>query len=159
MRVLQKLIACVAAAAALALGATSATRAFAQSGNLTATPERIATLTIPPPRSPADIFLDLYLKAYVPPRKGAVEAVVSIEPAGGGGVEIGRFTVFPAEPFIVTEPRQQRAYRFDASAAIRTLKPSETAVTVSVALLPLDTKISPQGAELTLSKAEFSPRP
>jgi hypothetical protein len=154
-----RLLTLIASLAALAAFAFGAPGTLAQSSNLIATPERAATLTIAPPRSPADIFLDLYLKAYVPPRKGMVEAVVSVGPADGEAVEIGRFTFFPAEPFNVTEPREQRAHRFDASPALRRLKPSDTAVTLRVSLVPLDAKISAQGAELTLSKAEFSPRP
>jgi hypothetical protein len=153
--VVLKLIAYAVIFAALAGGTPS----FAQDRNLTATPGHAATLTIAPPRSPADIFLDVWLKAYTPPQQGAVDAIVTAAPTSGEAVEIGRISIFPSQPFNAAEAREQRAYRFDASALLRRLKPSDTAIVVSVTLIPMNEKFSPQGAALTLGKAEFSPRP
>jgi hypothetical protein len=149
------LIACAAFLTALA----SALPAVAQDDNLTATPERAATLTILRPRSAADIFLDVWIKAYTPPLSGAVDAVVKAGPVGGQPVEIGRISIFPSQPFNATEAREQRAYRFDATALLRRLEPNDAAIVVSVALIPMDEKFSPQGARIMLGKAEFSPRP
>ncbi|MEP7031138.1 MAG: hypothetical protein ABI830_09420, partial [Pseudolabrys sp.] len=100
-----------------------------------------------------------WIEAYRPPQRGAVEAIVSIAQAGGGALEVGRFTVFPNVPFTAAGPQELRAYRFDASAALAKLRPGGTAVTVSVALMPNDEKISAQGSEIKLNKAELSPRP
>jgi len=149
-----KLVACAAALVANASGI-----ALAQSGNPVATPERAAMLVVARPSSLADIFLDVWVKSYTPPRRGAVEAVVSAGPAGGDAVEIGRFTFFPAGPFNAANERAQRAYRFNATALLHRLKPGDASVMVQVALISTEDKISSQGAALTLGKAAFSPRP
>jgi hypothetical protein len=125
-----------------------------------ATVEQAATLSIVPPREPKETLLDLWIQAYTPPQRGAVEAVVSLARAGDPGeIEIGRFAVFPSEPFVATEASQRRAYRFDATAALGALKASDGPLEVRVRLEPIDPKVSPEGARLTLSKAEFSRRP
>ena len=126
---------------------------------MTATLERAATLTMNRPALTAGNFLDLWVKAYTPPRQGAVEAVVSLGAPGREPVEVGRFAVFPSAAFTAAEAREQRAYRFDAADALRQLKPGDTAVTVRVELAPIEGLGQAAGAQLTLSKAVFSPRP
>lgn len=149
----RKLVACAAMLAAFAMAMPGATRAAAQ--DVTATPERAAALTVT--RPPAAAFLDLWVTAYTPPRQGAVEAVVSIG-AATTDIEVGRFAVFPAEPFTARQTSEQRAYRFDASAALQSLKRDGAAVTVRVALIPIDDKIPALGAKLVVGKAAFSAR-
>lgn len=151
----RRLIACAAALAAFAFGASAAAPAAAQA--VTAQPERAASLTVGWPSAAADTFLDLWVTAYTPPRQGAVEAVVSIGTADRQ-IEVGRFAVFPAEPFIAKQANEQRAYRFDASAALRTLKRDAT-VSVRVALIPIDSNIPARDARLVVGKAAFIPRP
>ena len=155
MRALRTLIACAATAAVLVAGVT---RVLSQNGSFIATPEQPATLTIA--RPPAnDIFLDLWLKAYTPPRQGSVEAVVSLGPQDGEPMEIGRFTFFPGGPFAAAGARDERAFRFNASKALNLIKAGDAALAVRVALIPNDEKISPQGAKIIVSRAKFSPRP
>lgn len=148
----------IAGAAALAAFALGAQYAGAQDA-MTATPERAATLTIAPPRSADDVFLNVFVKAYRPPRDGMAEAVVSVAPAGGGFIEVGRFTFFPAQAFTAGNEREHYGYRLDASAAIGRLRSSGGNVTVRVALTPLTPNAGAPGATLTLAKAEFGRRP
>jgi hypothetical protein len=119
-----------------------------------------AALTIPRPRNPAEVFLDLWVKAYTPPSRGAVEAVASVGSATRKtAIEVGRFAVFPSEPFFATEGRRQRAYRFNATEALRALGAGDDALIVRVEMVSLIENIPAQGAELVFSKAELSERP
>jgi hypothetical protein len=158
------LIACAAALAAFAVamprGNPGTMSAFAQDANAVVTTERAATLTIPRPSDPASVFLDLWVNAYTPPTRGAVEAVVSVGPADRRApVEVGRFSVFPSEPFTASEGRKQRAYRFNAGAALEALKAGDDALTVHIEMISLIDKVSAAGAKLTISKVAFSSRP
>jgi hypothetical protein len=130
--------------------------AAAEATNLVATPEKPALVPLPATRAPNAVLLDLYMRAYAPPRRGSVEAVVSLG-ATGKEMEIGRFAVFPSEPFLAASPREQRAYRFDASAAFAAFK--DQPLLVQLRLVPTDEAISPEGAKLTLSRVEVNPRP
>ncbi|MBI3705140.1 MAG: hypothetical protein HY244_15140 [Rhizobiales bacterium] len=151
------LIAGAAALAALALSIFGATSLRAQDAEATSTIERAATLTVPRPTSPDEVYLDLWVKAYTPPSRGAIEAVVSIGPAGhDAAIEVGRFAVFPSEPFIATEVSRQRAYRFNAAAALRTLKANDKSITLRVTLVSLIADIPAEGAKLLLGKATFT---
>lgn len=131
-------------------------RAAAQTSSLIAAPEKPATVPITPARGAAGSFLDLYVRSYSPPRRGAVEAVVTLGPAGNE-IEIGRFAVFPSEPFLATNPAEQRAYRFDATAALAAYQGRP--LVGQVRLLPVDPAISAEGAQLGLSRVEITPRP
>jgi hypothetical protein len=143
-------------ACAVALAACIPMTAAGQAANLVAMPGKPASLPLPATRAPNAVLLDLFVRAYTPPRRGAVEAVVSLGPTGSE-MEIGRFAVFPSEPFLAASPDQQRAYRFDASAAFAAFQ--NRPLTVQVQLVPTDEKIAPEGAKLTLSRVEVKPRP
>lgn len=129
--------------------------ASAQPANLSATPEKPATVPLPA-RTANAVLLDLYVRAYTPPRRGSVEAIVSLGPTGSE-MEIARFAVFPSDPFFATSAKELRAYRFDASAALTAFQGRP--LVVQVRLVPIDDAVSPQGATLTLSRVEVNPRP
>jgi hypothetical protein len=145
---------------ATALSAISASmrRAWAQSDNLVATPARPATLSLAtPPRTTGNIYLDLWVRSYAPPLKGAVEAVVSLGVAGSNDeAELGRFAVFPHEPFVARESSQARGYRFNASVPLSALKAGDGPLLVRVRLLPTEPNVSPEGAEMRIDRAAFS---
>ena len=153
MRSITRRTACAAAVAAC-IAMTE--EAAAEAANLVATPEKPALVPLPATRAPNAVLLDLYMRAYAPPRRGSVEGVVSLG-ATGKEMEIGRFAVFPSEPFLAASPREQRAYRFDASAAFAAFQ--NQPLFVQVRLVPTDAAISPEGAKLTLSRVEVNPRP
>jgi len=152
MRTLTRRAACLATLALLA----PARLAAAPAANLAATPDKPARVPLPANRAANAVLVDLYARAYTPPKRGAVEAVVSVGPEGQG-MEIGRFAVFPAEPFLAANPQDQRGYRFDASAALAAFK--DKPLVVEVKLVPTDAKVLPEGAMLTLSRVELSARP
>jgi hypothetical protein len=130
--------------------------AAAQTANLVGTADAPAVVPLPANRAPDAVLLDLYVRSYTPPRRGSVEAVVSLGPRGNE-MEIGRFAVFPSEPFFAANPTELRAYRFDASAAFLAFQGRPLAV--QMRLVPTDEKISAEGAKLTLSRVEITPRP
>jgi hypothetical protein len=145
-----------ALAAALAVQTPVTAPAAAQATNLTAVPDRAAAIPVPASRAANAVLLDFYVRAFRPPRRGAVEAIVSLGPTGSE-MEIGRFAVFPSEPFLADNPKEQRAYRFDASAALGAYRGQP--LVAQIRLVPTDDKISPEGAQLTLSRVEINPRP
>jgi hypothetical protein len=154
---MRKLMAGAAAFATLAIAWVG--MASAQAARLTATAERPATLAIALPRNAAAIYLDIWVKAYTPPQRGAAEAIVSLMPAHGGQViEVGSFTVFPAAAFSAKEASDMRAYRFNAGAALRALADAKE-LSVRVALDPIGAGTAMTGAKLLLDRAEFSPPP
>jgi hypothetical protein len=145
-----------ALAAALAVQPAVTAPAAAQATNLAAVPDKPAAVPLPASRAANAVLLDFYVRAFRPPRRGAVEAIVSLGPAGNE-MEIGRFAVFPSEPFLVENPNEQRAYRFDASAALAAYRGQP--LVAQIRLVPTDDRISPEGAQLTLSRVEINPRP
>jgi len=156
MRVARGFAATLIIGAALAFAQPQIVRTETQSTNLVATVERPAIVPIPAQASSAGNFLDLFVRAYTPPQRGAVEAVVALGPAEKQ-MEIGRFAVFPAEPFFATTPAEQRAYRFDATAALSAFKGRP--IFAQVRLVPIDSDIPATGAQLTLARIQISPRP
>lgn len=130
--------------------------AAAQVPNLTAVPGKPAAVPVPASRAANAVLLDFYISGYTPPRRGAVEGIVSLGPTGSE-MEIGRFAVFPSEPFRAAKPNEQRAFRFDATAALAAYRGQP--LIAQIRLVPMDDKLSPEGAQLTLSRVEVNPRP
>jgi hypothetical protein len=108
-----------------------------------------------------DAYLDLNVRAFKPPRRGAVEAVVTLveNKAGGREVDVGTFTISPAKKFEAKNPDDERGFRLDATQALAGLGADGTAVTVKVRLAPLLEGQSAAGARLTLGKVQFVPVP
>ena len=156
MRTFTRRAAGAALAAALAVLPLMIGPAAAQAANLTAVPDKPAALPVPASRAANAVLLDFYMRAFTPPRRGAVEAVVSLGPTGSE-MEIGRFTVYPSEPFLAASPNEQRAYRFDASAPLAAYRGQP--LVAQIRLIPIDDKLSAEGAQLTLSRVEIKPRP
>ncbi len=126
----------------------------------TATAKAPATLVVE--RQADDAYLDLNVRAFKPPKHGAVEAVVTLEEnkEGGREVELGTFTVFPAKKFEAKNPDDERGYRLNATQALADLGADKdnTAVKVKVRLAPLHEGQSATGAKLTLGRVQFAPR-
>ena len=121
-----------------------------------ATTEKAAVVPVTvPPRTSAPTYLDVWVSAFSPPQRGAVEAVVTLGAAGSGETEIGRFTVFPGEPFATKKDEPGRAYRFNVTAALARLPAGDGPLLVRVQLLPIDPAISPAGAEMKIDRAEL----
>ncbi|MBS0533045.1 MAG: hypothetical protein JSR72_03215 [Proteobacteria bacterium] len=100
--------------------------AFAQAqGALPAivTPEKAVHVTVAAPSARTGVFLDIVLNSYKPPTAGPAEIVISLSAATIARREVGRIAVFPAEPFTAANEREQRGYRFDATAALDGVAP------------------------------------
>ena len=126
----------------------------------TATAKAPATLLIDRQAPGNDAFLDLNVRAFKPPRRGAVEAVVTLEEnkEGGREVDVGTFAIFPAKKFEAKKPDDERGFRLDATRALIDLGTDDTAVKVKVRLAPLHEGQTAHGAKLTLGKVQFVPR-
>jgi hypothetical protein len=154
-------------AASFALGdpaasgtATAPAAAPAPAAVTTATATTPATVVINRQAGGTDVLLDLNVTAFRPPRRGAVEAVVTLQEnkAGGREIDVGSFSIFPAKKFKASRPADQRGFRLDAMQALADLGLDSTAVKVLVRLMPLIDGQSAAGAKLTLGKVQFVPR-
>jgi hypothetical protein len=126
----------------------------------TATAKAPATLVIDRQGTGKDAFLDLNVRAFKPPKHGAVEAVVTLEENKDGGreVDVGRFSIFPSKKFEATKPEDERGFRLNATEALNDLGGDSADVKVKVRLSPLHEGQSAHGAKLTLGKVQFVPR-
>jgi hypothetical protein len=126
----------------------------------TATAKGPATLLVDRQAGGSGAFLDLNVRAFTPPKHGAVEVVVTLEENKDGGreVELGTFAIFPAKKFEAKKPEDERAFRLDATEALADLGTDNTAVKVKVRLAPLHEGKSAHGAKLTLGKVRLVPR-
>ena len=118
--------------------------------------------TIPiaaPPQAKSGIFLVVSVRAYTPPRRGAIEAVVTLATGRGIEQDVGGFSIFPNEPFAVADARQERAFRLDATAALAALKSKGDTLLVSVRLASAGPSITSDAASLSVGRVSFYPRP
>ncbi len=127
---------------------------------ITATAKAPATVLVDRQAAGNGAFLDLNVRAFKPPRHGAVEAVVTLEENKDGGreVDVGSFAIFPAKKFEAKKPDDERGFRFDATQALADLGGDSTAVKVRVRLAPLREGQSASGAKLTLGRVQLVPR-
>jgi len=153
----------LAAVAVIAFAAVSSEmkQASGQSADVVATPAKPARIVVAaPPQASSGMFLDVGVRAYTPPRRGTVEAVVTLSAgAAAAEQEIGRFSIFPDEPFLADDVRQQQTFRLDATAALAASKSTTGPLEVKVHLAPLDPAISSSDATLTVGRVVFQPRP
>ena len=129
----------------------------------TATARMPATVFVERPSAGNDAVLDLSVRAFRPPWRGAVEARVSLKESkegkeGGREVEVGSFTIFPAKAFEARKPDDERGFRLDAKQALAELGSGTDPVAVKVRLASLRQGRSAAGAKLTLGKVQLIPR-
>jgi hypothetical protein len=134
---------------------------LSQSSDAVATLSRAASVPVQIHRGAGSgALLQLWISGYTPPRRGTVEAVVSlVRGASKKEVEIGRFVIYPSEPFIAKDAAEQRGYSFDAAQALISPVSSSDELAVHVRLVPLSEGMIPEGAQLTVARAELRPQP
>ena len=71
-------------------------------------------------------------------------------------VEVGRFAVFPSEPFTAKTTAEERGYNFNIGEALTRLKTAEGPLAVHVQLLPIAANASTEEAQLTIASAELA---
>ena len=144
---------------AIAAATSELQRASGQPSNSMVTLTKAATIRVDrPPRANSGAFIDVGVRAYTPPTRGGVEAVVTLSAsAGDRKQEIGRFTIFPNAPFVANNTAQERTFRLDATAALSAFAWPIGPVEVNVALDRLVPDTS-DDARLTVGRIASQPR-
>ena len=129
----------------------------------TATARVPATVFVERPSAGTDAVLDLSVRAFRPPWRGAVEARVSLKESKEGKetgreIEVGSFTILPTKAFEASKPEDERGFRLDAKQALAELGSGTDPVAVKVRLASLRQGRSAAGAKLTLGKVQLIPR-
>jgi len=101
-------------------------------------------------------LLEVSVAEYVPPRGGPAEAVVTLATAKGT-FEVGRFAIFPDEPFDAGKSGQPRRFNLRIPKAVA-VSPGET-VTASVRLAATSANQKLEGGRLVVREVKFRPEP
>ena len=132
-------------------------RAEAQQTATASAPARV-TVSIPREEGGGLATLEVVVSAYRKPPSGNVGGVVRIKRPGGSAVEVGRFSIFPAESFTASTSGEEQRYRFDVTRALKQLGVGAGSAEVEVALIDRSNGPVPSGAELQLGNARISMR-
>ena len=101
-------------------------------------------------------LLEVSVAEYAPPKGGAAEAVVTLATAKGKR-EVGRFSLFPDEPFDAGKSGQPRRFNIRIPKSVE-VSPGE-AVTASVQLAPSSDKRKLEGGKLVVREVKFRSEP
>ena len=154
IRVTRRQCVATALAAAVLLAGVFVNAGLAQ--NKVATIDKPAEFVLAPAAGAEARFLEISVSAYKPPPSGAVDIVVTLAGRGDSTeTELGRFAIFPSEPFTARSAAEERKFRIDARAAAAAMT-SAGQITVRVKLAAVDTSRSPAGAELTVSRVALT---
>jgi hypothetical protein len=130
----------------------------AQSAEPIATLSRAASVPVRvQPDVATDGLLRLWIRAYTPPPRGAVEVAVSLA-RGNKEAAVDRFAIFPDQAFQAASTAQERGYMFDGREALNSLAGAVGELTARVRLLPIEPGETPAGASLTVARAELVSR-
>jgi hypothetical protein len=144
--------------ALLAASMSTSWRAIAQ--GLSATAEGPARVSVAlPQRTSGAVLLDLSIRSFRKPASGNVGGLVRIKrPGAEPAIEVGRFSIFPAESFNAAHGGQERRFQFNISEALQRLELSGAAAEVEVVLFDRSGGQAPAGAELTIGTAKIVAR-
>jgi len=132
-------------------------RAEAQQTATSNMPARI-TVSIPQDEAGGLATLEVVVSAFRKPPSGNIGGVVRIKRPGGNAVEVGRFSIFPAESFTASTSGEEQRYRFDVTRALKQLGVSAGSAEVEVALIDRSNGPVPAGTELQLGNVQISMR-
>ncbi len=132
-------------------------RAEAQQTATSSAPARIA-VSIPPAERGGLATLEVVISGFRKPESGNIGGVVRLKAPDGDTVEVGRFSIFPAESFTATTSGEEQRYRFDVTRALKQLGVSAGSAEVEVALIERSNRPVPAGTELQLGQARISMR-
>ena len=132
-------------------------RAEAQQTATAQAPARI-TVSIPQGDGGGMATLEVVVSAFRKPTSGNIGGVVRLKRPGGGTVEVGRFSIFPAQSFTASNSGEEQRYRFDVTRALKQLGVSAGSAEVEVALIERSNGSVPPGTELQLGNAQISMR-
>jgi hypothetical protein len=101
-------------------------------------------------------LLEVSVAEYAPPKGGPAEAVVTLTTAKGSR-EVGRFSIFPDEPFLAGKSGQPRRFNIRIPKDVG-VRPGET-VTASVRLARSGDNQRLEGGRLVVREVRFRPEP
>jgi hypothetical protein len=131
-------------------------RAEAQQTATARAPARIS-VTLPPADGSGMATLEIVVSAFRKPASGNIGGVVRLKHSGGA-IEVGRFTIFPAQSFTASNSGEEQRYRFDVTRALKQLGVTAGAAEVEVALIERSNGPVPPGTELQLGQVQISRR-
>jgi hypothetical protein len=148
--------------AVAAIGITAAAlsmpwRAEAQQTATASAPARISVM-LPPADSSGMATLELVVSAFRKPASGNIGGVVRLKRPGGGAIEVGRFSIFPAKSFTASNSGEEQRYRFDVTRALQQLGVTAGSAEIEVALIDRSNGPVPAGAELQVGQIQISRR-
>jgi hypothetical protein len=115
-------------------------------------------VSIPQTDSRGMATLEVVVSAFRKPASGNIGGVVRLKKSGGGAVEVGRFTILPAQSFTASNSGEEQRYRFDVTSALKQLGVTAGSAEVEVALIERSSGSVPPGTELQLGHAQISMR-
>lgn len=155
-RLLRLTIQAAAAISITAMALSMPWRAEAQQTATASAPARISVSL--PAAEDGNATLEVVVSAFRKPASGNVGGVVRLRRPGGDSVEVGRFSIFPAESFTATNSGEEQRYRFDVTAALKQLGVKAGSAEVEVALIDRSNGPVPAGAELQVGQVQISKR-
>jgi hypothetical protein len=142
----------------LACTMTSSWETAAQEAS--ATPEAPARISVSVPRAAdGQMLLNIVVKGFRKPATGNIGGVVRLQaPGGGNAVEVGRFSIFPAQSFTAANADQEQRYQFNVTSALRQLGLSGGTAEVEVALIDRSNGEVPADARLIIGNVQIATR-
>jgi hypothetical protein len=132
-------------------------RAEAQQTATAHAPARI-NVSIPQTDIRGMATLEVVVSAFRKPSSGNIGGVVRLKKAGGSALEVGRFTIMPAQSFTASNSGEEQRYRFDVTSALKQLGVAAGSAEVEVSLIDRSNGSVPAGTELQLAHAQISMR-
>jgi hypothetical protein len=156
-RLLRLAIQAVAALSITVVAFSMPWRAEAQQTATARAPARVS-VSLPPADGNGMATLEIVVSAFRKPAAGNIGGVVRLKSAGGGAIEVGRFTIFPAQSFTASNSGEEQRYRFDVTGALKRLGATTSSAEVEVALIERSNGAVPPGTELQLGQVQISRR-
>lgn len=156
-RLLRLTIQAVAAFGITAVALSMPWRAEAQQTATASAPARIS-VALPQANGNGMATLEVVVSAFRKPASGNIGGVVRLRRPGGGAIEVGRFSIFPAQSFTASNSGEEQRYRFDVTGALRQLGVKAGSAEVEVALVERSNGAVPPGTELQLGHVQISGR-
>jgi hypothetical protein len=156
-RLLRLSLHAVAAFGITAVALSMPWRAEAQQTATANAPARVS-VSVPNADGNGMATLEVVVSAFRKPPVGNIGGVVRLKRPGGGAIEVGRFTIFPAQSFTASNSGEEQRYRFDVTRALKQLGVNAGAAEVEVALIERSNGPVPPGTELQLGQVLISKR-
>jgi len=156
-RLLRCTVNAVAAFAITLVALSMPWRAEAQQTATASAPARIH-VSVPQTDGRGMATLEVVVSAFRKPASGNIGGVVRLKKPGGGAVEVGRFTILPAQSITASNSDEEQRYRFEVTSALKQLGVAAGSAEVEVALIDRSSGPVPAGTELQLGQVQISMR-